>query len=107
MVVHHQGHLAEDLDGDLERSVAILAESLEQFEAIGDPWGVAFSQRCLGRAWTAEAGDHDRAEALLQAALATFRRVGDPWNIAVTLHMHGDTAREQERWAEAISSYQA
>ena len=47
-------HLAEDLEHDGERSIALLADSLAQFEAIGDAWGVAYSQRCLGWAWTAD-----------------------------------------------------
>ena len=106
MVIHHQGHLAEDLDHDIERATRILADSIAEFEAMGDPWGAAFSQRCLGRALTVRLRDYGRATALLEAALATFRQVGDPWNIAVTLHMLGDTAREQARWSEAIAAYQ-
>jgi non-specific serine/threonine protein kinase len=106
MVVHHLGHLAEDLERDMERSTALLADSMAQFAAIDDPWGVAFSQRCLGRAWMDMARDYDRAVVLLQPALATFRQVGDPWNVGVTLHMLGDAARETARWPEAIASYQ-
>jgi predicted ATPase/DNA-binding CsgD family transcriptional regulator len=106
VVVHWQGHLAEDLEHDGERSIAILADSLAQFEAIGDAWGVAFSQRCLGRAWMGIKGDYDRATSLLTPALATFRRLGDGWNIGVTLHKLGDNAREVGNWPEAIAAYQ-
>ena len=106
VVVHWQGHLAEDLEHDGERSIAILADSLAQFEAIGDAWGVAFSQRCLGRAWMEIKGDYDRATSLLTPALATFRRLGDGWNIGVTLHKLGDNAREVGNWPEAIAAYQ-
>ena len=60
-VVHQQGHLAEDLDHDGEGSIAILADSLAQFEAINDAWGVAYSQRCLGRAFMGIKGDLDGA----------------------------------------------
>ena len=106
VVVHWQGHLAEDLEHDGECSIAILADSLAQFEAIGDAWGVAFSQRCLGRAWMEIKGDYDRATSLLTPALATFRRLGDGWNIGVTLHKLGDNAREVGNWPEAIAAYQ-
>jgi predicted ATPase/DNA-binding CsgD family transcriptional regulator len=106
VVVHWQGHLAEDLEHDGDRSIAILADSLAQFEAIGDAWGVAFSQRCLGRAWMGIKGDYDRATSLLTPALATFRRLGDGWNIGVTLHKLGDNAREVGNWPEAIAAYQ-
>ena len=106
VVVHWQGHLAEDLEHDGARSIAILADSLAQFEAIGDAWGVAFSQRCLGRAWMGIKGDYDRATSLLTPALATFRRLGDGWNIGVTLHKLGDNAREVGNWPEAIAAYQ-
>ena len=106
MVVHHLGHLAEDLDHDRERSIALLGESEARFRAIGDPWGVAFSQRCLARVGMEAAGDHEHVASLLQAALATFRQVGDQWNTAVTLHMLGDAARENERWTDAIVAYQ-
>jgi predicted ATPase/DNA-binding CsgD family transcriptional regulator len=106
VVVHWQGHLAEDLEHNGERSIAILTDSLAQFEAIGDAWGVAFSQRCLGRAWMGIKGDYDRATSLLTPALATFRRLGDGWNIGVTLHKLGDNAREVGNWPEAITAYQ-
>ena len=106
VVVHWQGHLAEDLEHDGARSIAILADSLAQFEAIGDAWGVAFSQRCLGRAWMGIKGDYDRATSLLTPALATSRRLGDGWNIGVTLHKLGDNAREVGNWPEAIAAYQ-
>ena len=106
MVVHHLGHLAEDLDHDPEAATTILANSIAEFEGIGDPWGVAFSQRCLGRALTVARGDYEQASALLRAALIGFRQVGDPWNIGVTLHMLGDNAREQDRWNEAMPVYQ-
>ena len=106
VVIHWQGHLAEDLEHDGTRSIAILADSLAQFEAIGDAWGVAFSQRCLGRAWMEIKGDYDRATSLLTPALATFRRLGDGWNIGVTLHKLGDNAREVGNWPEAIAAYQ-
>ena len=106
VVVHHLGHLAEDLEHDGERAIAFLADSLAQFEAIGDAWGVAYSQRCLARAWMAINHDYDRATSLLTLALATFRRLGDGWNTGVTLHYLGDNAREVGNWPEAIAAYQ-
>lgn len=106
MVVHHLGHLAEDLEHDMERSLTLLSESLAQFEEIGDPWGIAFSQRCLARARIDTGDDGDRTTVLLEAALATFRQVGDQWNTGVTLHMLGDAARARKRWADAIVYYQ-
>lgn len=105
MVIHHLGHLAEDLEHDMERSLALLGESLAQFQAIGDPWGVAFSQRCLARAQM-DSGADERTTLLLEAALATFRQVGDQWNTGVTLHMLGDDSRTRERWTDAIVFYQ-
>jgi non-specific serine/threonine protein kinase len=106
VVVHHLGHVAQDLEHDGERSIALFADSLARFEAIGDAWGVAFSQRCLGRAWMELRRDYERATSLLTPALATFRRLGDGWNTGVTLHMLGDSAREVGNWPEAIVSYQ-
>ena len=56
VVVHWQGHLAEDLEHDGARSIAILADSLAQFEAIGDAWGVAFpSVASAGHGWGSKA----------------------------------------------------
>jgi predicted ATPase/DNA-binding CsgD family transcriptional regulator len=105
-VVHHLGHIAEDLDHDGDRAIEILADSLAQFEAIGDDWGVAFSQRCLARAWMDFKRDYDRGTSLLMPALATFRRLGDGWSIGVCLHLLGDKAREAGNWPEAIAAYQ-
>ena len=52
VVVHWQGHLAEDLEHDGARSIAILADSLAQFEAIGDAWGSPFpSVASAGHGW--------------------------------------------------------
>ncbi len=106
IVVHHLGHIAQDLEQDTERALALLADSLERFREIGDLWGVTYSQRCLG-AMMREAGrDEDQARSLLQEALATFRRTGDPWNIGVTLHMLGDAAMGKGQWADAVHAYQ-
>ena len=106
MVIHHLGHMADDLEHDMKRAAALLEESLLQFQAIGDPWGIAYSQRCLAQAQLAATNDYDRATILLQSAVTTFRAIGDHWNTGVTLHRLGDAAREYERWSEAIAAYQ-
>jgi predicted ATPase/class 3 adenylate cyclase len=106
MVIHHLGHMADDLDHDMTRAAALLEESLQQFQAIGDPWGIAYSQRCLAEAQLAATHDYDRATILLHSAVTTFRAIGDHWNTGVTLHRLGDAAREYERWSEAIAAYQ-
>ena len=43
MVIHHMGHMADDLEHDMKRAAALLEESLLQFQALGDPWGIAYS----------------------------------------------------------------
>jgi tetratricopeptide (TPR) repeat protein len=106
MAVHHLGHMADDLEHDMQRALALLEESLHQFQALGDPWGIAYSQRCVAQAHLAVTHDYDRATVLLQSAVTTFRAIGDPWNTGVTLHVLGDAAREYERWSEAIAAYQ-
>ena len=106
MVIHQQGHLAEDLEHDHERASRHFTDSIARFEEIDDPWGVAFSQRCLGRALTDVGRDYERATILLRRALATFKEIGDNWNIGVTLHMLGDAALVQELWWDAIAAYQ-
>ncbi|MDP9368259.1 MAG: tetratricopeptide repeat protein, partial [Chloroflexota bacterium] len=106
VVIHHLRHIADDLEHDKERAIALLADSLARFEEIGDLWGVAYSQRCLGAMLREARGDHQGATSLLQEALATFRRTGDPWNIGVTLHMLGDAAMAKGRWADAVRAYQ-
>jgi DNA-binding NarL/FixJ family response regulator len=50
--------------------------------------------------------EYDRATQLLSEASATFRVIGERWNLGVALHLLGDTARERERWTEAIPIYQ-
>jgi hypothetical protein len=53
-----------------------MAESLSLYQASGDPWGTAASQRGLGRlAWTA--GAYEEAERHLRASMATFAALGD------------------------------
>ena len=106
MVIHHMGHMADDLEHDMKRAAALLEESLLQFQALGDPWGIAYSQRCVAQAQLAATNDYDRAMILLQSAVTTFRAIGDHWNTGVTLHVLGDAAREYERWSEAIAAYQ-
>jgi DNA-binding CsgD family transcriptional regulator len=93
------------VEHDVERSIALLSDSLAQFEAIGDEWGVAFSQRCLGEAWRIKR-NYGLATSLQSAALATFRHLGDWWNVGVTLHRLGDNAREMGNWSEATKAYQ-
>ena len=105
IVIHHLGHIANDRDHDMERALALLKESIVRFESVGDPWGVAYSLRCLGAMWlTAE--NYDRATWFLEQALTTFRHNGDPWNVGITLHMLGDAARQQQHWPDAIQAYQ-
>ena len=106
MVVHHLGHIADDLDHDVERAIALLSDSLEQFAAIGDDWGVAYSRRCLAYMTAENQRDYDRASPLFEAAAATFREIGDRWNLGVTLHLLADNFRERGEWAAALSIYQ-
>lgn len=106
LVVHHLGHIADDLYHDPDRSIALLSESLERFAAIDDAWGVAYTQRCLARIISTGPSDYDQATALLREAVTTFRTVGDPWNLGVTLHILGDMSREQRQWEIAIPAYQ-
>lgn len=105
LAIHSLGHLADDLDHDLPRSIAILEQGLEQFREIGDAWGVALSQRCMGRAWVA-LGEPDRGVPLLADALASFREIGDAWGVSTSLHQLGDVARTQGRLDDAIRHYQ-
>ena len=106
MIVHHLGHIADDLDHDGERAITLLSDSLEQFTALGDRWGVAYSQRCLAYMFAEHHRDYHRATPLLNAAAETFREIGDRWNLGVTLHMLADNARERQQWSAAIPFYQ-
>jgi predicted ATPase/DNA-binding CsgD family transcriptional regulator len=106
MVIHSLAHVAQDLERDTGRAIALLTDSIGRFQAIGEPWGIAFSERCLGALLISGSSDYEYATALLQRALATFRQIGDQWNIGVTLHMLGDAAREARHWAEATFYYQ-
>lgn len=64
-------------------------ESLEQFRAAAEPWGVALALARLGTLVERD-GDAARAARLLVESLALFRRLGDRWGITLALARTAD-----------------
>ena len=68
---------AAHMAGDFEMGASALAESLAEFERIGDERGIAIVRHRLSfSAWAA--GDLPRARQLVEASLATCSRIPDP-----------------------------
>ena len=75
-------------DGDAERGVALITQSLSLRRAGDDAWGAAHSHFFLGLL-AIEGGEYDRAAQHVGQAFAAFSALGDsPW-VAMTRHQLG------------------
>ncbi len=62
-----------------------LQHSLQQYQALGNTWGVALSQEVLASTYL-EPGSVDTIQNLLQDSLELRRKRGDEWGTAITLY---------------------
>jgi predicted ATPase len=99
---------AAHMAGDFETGSSAMAESLAEFERIGDERGIAIVRHRLSiSAWAA--GDLPRARQLIEATLATCSRLPDPKleadclrSLAWIEHADGNLARAVELNEQSI-----
>jgi non-specific serine/threonine protein kinase len=79
-------------------------ESLDLWEQLGDPWGIAWERGSVGVACGVAQGDRARRAALIEQALAGFRELGDAWHTAWCLWVLalGPRAGTSERQVDAM-----
>jgi predicted ATPase/class 3 adenylate cyclase len=78
------GEFAFHGGGDSEMAAAALEQSLSEFTAMGERWGMAFALRWLGLL-ARYRGDYKQAAALQERSLALNRELGHPWGVATSL----------------------
>ena len=78
----HEG-IAGIMSMQLGRARTALAESLDLFRALQDPWGIALAASYLGTTYAVKPGTEDQARPLLLEGRARFRALGDEWGLTV------------------------
>jgi class 3 adenylate cyclase/tetratricopeptide (TPR) repeat protein len=91
--------IAQFFSGHTE-AIHDMERALENAEAIGDDYAVAFIAQALGEGYT-QLGEFDRAERYLNAALAYYRRNDMRPYLARVLQSLASWYEQQERGAEA------
>ncbi|MFN8378735.1 MAG: LuxR C-terminal-related transcriptional regulator [Anaerolineae bacterium] len=69
---------------------AHIHSALSKYEALDDPWGMAYSQFWMGLSYLYDTGDGsalNRAEAFIQTSEAGFRGLGNQWGLACVASM--------------------
>ncbi|MCC6792568.1 MAG: tetratricopeptide repeat protein [Thermomicrobiales bacterium] len=84
-----------DVQGDTERSDALIAEALELYRSVDDQRGVAIALDGLGLLAT-KRGDYDRAASLHEEALAIHRASGERRGMATSINNLGSIACLQD-----------
>jgi tetratricopeptide (TPR) repeat protein len=92
--------------GDFERAEALIAESRELFDELGDTGSFEADLGLLGEGLIAfMAGDHDRAEDRFNAALSLGQILDAKGIVTVTLGALGEIALARGQRAEAAAHY--
>lgn len=92
---------------DHPRAREAVAESLQLFQEVGDPWGTALAWGAADIFPLIRDGDPTgQGAAVLEEGLEVARSVGDDWLIAQRLNFLGDLARGQSRNEEASQRYE-
>jgi DNA-binding SARP family transcriptional activator/predicted ATPase len=86
--------------GEEEKAQANVAEALDIYQELGDPWGEAKALRHLG-AMAAHAGHYDLSRDYYQRALVGYRQLGDRRGESGIYNNLGAGFLDQGRYAEA------
>jgi DNA-binding CsgD family transcriptional regulator len=97
--------------GDAERAIALLKESIELAREVndkGDQWGVSTMLSHLGSIYLSQ-GDHEQAARYFEEGLALTREIGNMlssstalYNLALAAQGQGDHKRAAELYAEGL-----
>ena len=95
--------------GDFERAVEPLEESVALYRDLGDDVGTAHALTSLGYT-TDFRGDPQRAQTFNEEALTLSRRMGDSWSVGFALNAVaraayglGDRAKAEALWEESLA----
>jgi predicted ATPase/transcriptional regulator with XRE-family HTH domain len=91
-------------EGNREKAIELLQESLYLFQSTREMWGSAYAQVLLGDAWF-RLGDIERATTQWEACLRLTREVGDYSLIAWSLGGLADVARLRREYNRAIEMF--
>ncbi|MEZ4769981.1 MAG: tetratricopeptide repeat protein [Caldilineales bacterium] len=89
-------------EGDYERALVLLQESLEIYRELNDPGGIGIALMLVGRA-AMRMGNYIEATTYLQEFLALAQQSGDNRNTAFALSGLGEVALHQGRHDRAIA----
>jgi predicted ATPase/DNA-binding SARP family transcriptional activator len=100
---------AHSMKGDYAHARDLLRESLEEFERIGDRWGMAFSLNDLGMVLHVRFGEEEGQDTC-ERSRNMFRQVGDgrgqafaAYNLGVIATQRGEHHRAQRLHREALT----
>jgi DNA-binding CsgD family transcriptional regulator len=96
------GHL---LPGDEDALRELIPQSVAQFRASGDRWGLATALSALGMQALVQQR-YDDAAAPFAESEAICRQAGDTWGLARVLHSSGELARHHGDFARARRHYE-
>ncbi len=96
------GHL---LPGDEDTLRELIPQSVAQFRASGDRWGLATALSALGMQALVQRR-HEDAAAPFAESEAICRSSGDTWGLARVLHSSGELARHHGEYAQARRHYE-
>lgn len=101
---HFLGHFAQN-DGDHERGLTLLGQSLENFQTLDHAWGIRRSKNCLADAERLTQ-NYDRAARNFRELIEAYEgRTKDVLYVA-TLSNHGNVLNRQGEYEQALSSFQ-
>jgi non-specific serine/threonine protein kinase len=89
------------MQGDYERAIAPIEESLSLFRELRDRQGIVILHPNLGRIRLTQ-GDYERAKAIFEESLTLSRELGDKWNAAWSLRHLGVVAQRQGDYGRAV-----
>jgi tetratricopeptide (TPR) repeat protein len=95
--LHNLGHSAGWAGG--ADAADLMQQALDIFEALDEPWAVAWSWRYLGQQASGERGLE-----LEQRALDRFLELGDRWSAAFSLYLIGSSYLGAEMYDEAVNA---
>jgi predicted ATPase len=101
---HFLGHFAQN-DGEHERGLMLLRQSLENFWQLDHPWGIRRSKNCLGDAERLTQ-NYARAARIFRELIQDYEGRTKDVLYAATLSNYGNVLNRQGEYERALASFQ-